>query len=253
MTETTPSRSRDRELWLRRGCALIVAGVAAYGSYHHQRDFALQGGADPTTAAMWPLSVDGLLLLATVGLLKSGQQASRRVRLAVWLSFLLGIAVSLAANIAAAPTLAWQPVLVAGWPPIALLLAAELLTHHPHPQEPAETPPPASTREPDRETRTETEHAARPRRVSTPRKPPAESGKPSAEHVMWEHYVREQADGRAPTGAELDRIAGTNNYGRTVLRRWRQHHRIPPTDPTQPSTTDTRYPAQPVRQVSEQT
>jgi Protein of unknown function (DUF2637) len=111
-TETTRPRGRDRELWLRRGCAVIVAGVAAYGSYEHQRDFALHGGADPTTAALWPLSVDGLLLLASVGLLTSGQQPSRRVRLAVWLSFLLGIAVSLAANIAAAPTLAWQPVLV---------------------------------------------------------------------------------------------------------------------------------------------
>ncbi len=49
MTETTRPRSRDRELWLRRGCALVVAGVAAYGSYEHQRDFALHGGADPVS------------------------------------------------------------------------------------------------------------------------------------------------------------------------------------------------------------
>jgi uncharacterized membrane protein len=133
MTETTETSRRDRELWLRRGCALIVAAVAAYGSYQHQRDFALHGGADTVSAALWPLSVDGLLLLATVGLLKTGQQTSRRIRLVIWLSFLLGIAVSLAANIAAAPTLAWQSILVAGWPPVALLLAAELLTHHPRP------------------------------------------------------------------------------------------------------------------------
>src|SRR5262249_43554120 len=90
MTETAQTsrpRHRDRELWLQRGCALIVAGVAAYGSYQHQRDFALHGGADPVSAARWPLSVDGLLLLATVGLLKSGHQASRRARLVIWLSF----------------------------------------------------------------------------------------------------------------------------------------------------------------------
>jgi hypothetical protein len=164
-TETTRSRGRDREVWLRRGCALIVASVAAYGSYEHQRDFALHGGADPVSAAMWPLSVDGLLLLATVGLLTSGQQqASRRVRLAVWLSFLLGIAVSLAANIAAAPTLAWQPVLVAGWPPVALLLAAELLlTHHPRSREQTETEPAVPGNEPDRETDNETNHAGTPK------------------------------------------------------------------------------------------
>lgn len=221
--ETTPSRGRDRELWLRRGCALIVAAVAAYGSYEHQRDFALHGGADPTTATLWPLSVDGLLLLATVGLLKSGQHASRRARLVVWLAFLLGIAVSLAANIAAAPTLAWQPVLVAGWPPVALLLAAELLTQHPHPREQSETAPAVSAQVPDSETGTNTNHALSATRTANPAKPPAEK-------VMWEHYRREQTNGRTPTGAELDRIAGTNNYGRTVLRRWRQQHRIPPAE-----------------------
>jgi hypothetical protein len=45
----------------------------------------------------------------------------------VCLAFLLGIGVSIAANIAAAPVLAWKPVLVAGWPPVAPLLAVELL------------------------------------------------------------------------------------------------------------------------------
>ncbi|WP_206313584.1 hypothetical protein [Streptomyces coryli] len=47
----------------------------------------------------------------------------------VWVAFLLGIVVSLAANIAAAPVLAWRPVLVAEWPPVALLLSVELLLH----------------------------------------------------------------------------------------------------------------------------
>lgn len=37
---------------------------------------------------------------------------------------------------------------------------------------------------------------------------------------MWVYYRRERSRGRTPTGAELDRVAGTNNYGRKVLRRW---------------------------------
>ena len=115
---------------MRPGCALMVAAVAAYASFEHQRAFALRGGADPTNAMLWPLSVDGLLL-ATVGLLKPGHR-TRRMRVAVWSAFLGCIAVSLAANTAAAPQLAWQPVLVAGWPPVALLLAVELLAHPPH-------------------------------------------------------------------------------------------------------------------------
>ncbi|WP_309505374.1 DUF2637 domain-containing protein [Streptomyces phytophilus] len=110
----------------------MVAGVAAYASYVHQHEFALQGGADATGAALWPLSVDGLLLLATAGLLNPSDSGSgRRGRVVASLAFGLGIAVSLAANVAAAPSLAWRPVLVAGWPPVALLLAVELLVHRP--------------------------------------------------------------------------------------------------------------------------
>ncbi|MGP4051898.1 DUF2637 domain-containing protein [Streptomyces sp. 2A115] len=125
------SRGLDLDAWIRPLCALVVAGVAAYASYVHQREFALQGGADEVSASLWPLSVDGLLLLATVGLLKPTAPHTRRARGAVWSAFLLGIAVSLAANIAAAPALEWKPVLVAGWPPVALLLSVELLVHRP--------------------------------------------------------------------------------------------------------------------------
>ncbi|MCT9083108.1 DUF2637 domain-containing protein [Streptomyces fulvoviolaceus] len=128
------------EVWVRRGCALVVASVAGYASYVHQREFALQGGADAVSATLWPLSVDGLLLLATVGLLNSSPNAGRRARTAVWLAFLLGIAVSLAANVAAAPALAWRPMLVAGWPPVALLLSVELLVHRPVSREHDESP-----------------------------------------------------------------------------------------------------------------
>ncbi|MFL6141830.1 MAG: hypothetical protein ACJ72N_08180 [Labedaea sp.] len=56
--------------------------------------------------------MDGLLLLVTVALVKLGHQ-TRRMRVAVWSAFLGCIAVSLAANIAAAPALAssrfWSP------------------------------------------------------------------------------------------------------------------------------------------------
>ncbi|MEV0220416.1 DUF2637 domain-containing protein [Streptomyces sp. NPDC050704] len=128
---TGGGRGVDLDAWVRSLCALVVAGVAAYASYVHQREFALQGGADEVSASLWPLSVDGLLLLATVGLLKPSGAGTRRARGAVWSAFLLGIAVSLAANIAAAPALEWKPVLVAGWPPVALLLSVELLVHRP--------------------------------------------------------------------------------------------------------------------------
>ncbi|MGW1293051.1 DUF2637 domain-containing protein [Streptomyces sp. NPDC002533] len=102
--------------WVRRLCALVVARVAAYASYVYQREFALRGGADPVRASLWPLSVDGLLMLSTAGLLRPVGMTSRRSRRSIWSAFMLGMGVSLAANIAAAPALAWRPVLVAGWP-----------------------------------------------------------------------------------------------------------------------------------------
>jgi Protein of unknown function (DUF2637) len=114
---TEIGRQSRGDVWVRRGCALLVAAVAAYSSYAHQRHFALVGGADQISAALWPLSVDGLVVLASLGLVRARSSTTMRARLALWVAFLLGVAVSLAANIAAAPTLSWQPVLVAGWPP----------------------------------------------------------------------------------------------------------------------------------------
>ncbi|HEX5406281.1 MAG TPA: hypothetical protein VFX16_28730 [Pseudonocardiaceae bacterium] len=40
---------------------------------------------------------------------------------------------------------------------------------------------------------------------------------------MWDHYQRKIDAGQSPpTGAELDEVAHTNNYGRAVLRKWRR-------------------------------
>jgi hypothetical protein len=52
------------------------------------------------------------------------------------------------------------------------------------------------------------------------------SVQPTAEQVMWNYFQAERALGRTPTGAELDRVAGTNNYGRSVIRQWREAGRI---------------------------
>ena len=247
-----PLRRVDWELCVRRFCALVVAGVAAFASFEHQRGFALRGGADPLNAWLWPFSVDGLLVLATVALLKTDSTTSRRGRVAAWLSFGLGVAVSLVANVAAAPELEWRPVLVAGWPPVALLLAVELLAHRSRPRDNNETAPstvPVVERDGAEEENPE------PIEVAVDTDPGDDGGvsaetcgesaaeshlapataaetvaeEPTAQEVMWAHYLREQAHGRVPTGAELDRVASTNNYGRTVLRQWREQGRIPAT------------------------
>jgi hypothetical protein len=134
------------------------------------------------------------------------------------LAFSLGICLSLCANIAAAPELSVFAVAVAACPPLALLLAVELLNRALKRQR-------ADTASETNAETAETSKAGDGTRavmrlavVSDEARPPAE---PTAEQRMWAYYLTEQARGRMPTGAELDRIAGTNNYGRKVLRRWR--------------------------------
>lgn len=239
MNDIQPQSSDQRhstlDLWSRRLATLAVAGVAAYASYQHQRDFALTGGADLTTARLWPFSVDGLLVLSTAGLLRDVRRTSRRARIFLWAAFAAGIIVSLAANIATAPSMSWAPILVAGWPPVALLLAVELLGHRrQRDAEPAD-------REPGNENESKTENLpkvvfeteSRPEPVETSEKVIALVGsrtaRRTAEQVMWDHYQRTRAAGLpAPTGAQLDEAAETNNYGRAVLRKWRRQGRTGP-------------------------
>lgn len=69
---------RDRGLWVQCAYTLLVAGGAAYASYRHGQSLALRFGADSTTAAIWPLIVDGLLTTATVELWKPGRDGKWR-------------------------------------------------------------------------------------------------------------------------------------------------------------------------------
>ncbi len=105
-------------------CTALVALGAAYVSYRHGCEFASRFGADETTAAIWPLIVDGLLTTATVELWKTtGQDRRASGRWAAWVAFIFGICLSLCANVAAAPELSVFAVAVAACPPLALLLA----------------------------------------------------------------------------------------------------------------------------------
>ncbi|MBE1577685.1 DUF2637 domain-containing protein [Amycolatopsis roodepoortensis] len=197
---------------LRIQCAstALVALGAAYASYIHGRQFALRFGADTMTASIWPLIVDGLLTTATVELWKPSRDNSSRWP--AWSAFVFGISLSLCANIASAPVTSAFGVAVAACPPLALLLAVELLNralkrHRTEPADPIHTKPGLLT----------------PTLVIPPLTPDQsdQSSRPTAEQLMWNHYQHEHAQGRTPSGAELDRVAGTHNSGRRNLRKWR--------------------------------
>ncbi|QYN20412.1 DUF2637 domain-containing protein [Amycolatopsis sp. DSM 110486] len=208
----------------------MVALGAAYASYRHGRGFALRFGADGVTASIWPLLVDGLLTIATVELWKSHHGARPEGRRVAWLAFVFGICLSLVANIGSAPMLRALQVTVAACPPLVLLLAVELLNGALKRRTAVETGSETASARRERSERClddesghETAEIVGLHSVSHP----STAGGMTAEQRMWEHYLREAAGGRTPNGAELDRVAGTHNYGRRVLRQWRAAKKIP--------------------------
>ncbi|WP_250285943.1 DUF2637 domain-containing protein, partial [Frankia sp. CiP1_Cm_nod2] len=109
---------------------VAVAAVAAFVSYRHMRGVALEQGEDRLAATVIPFSVDGLIVAASMTMLRDRRAGRPRS----WLSYTLltlGACASLAANVMhAEPTLAAR--IIAGWPPLALLGSYELLMRQIH-------------------------------------------------------------------------------------------------------------------------
>ncbi len=127
-SEPPPAGTAPRAGWARRiqvAGVVVVAAVAAVISYTHMRHLAI-GAGEGWRADILPLSVDGMMAVASMKALDQ-RRAGKRALLP-WAALLLGTGASLAANIAAAqPTLVGR--LVAAWPPVALVIALELLLH----------------------------------------------------------------------------------------------------------------------------
>jgi len=103
-----------------------VAGFAAVISYGHIYGVALHNGQTELASVLLPLSVDGLILAASLVLLHEAQQA-RPAPLLGQAMLALGVGATLAAN--ALYGLAWGPlgVVVSAWPAVAFIGAAEMV------------------------------------------------------------------------------------------------------------------------------
>jgi hypothetical protein len=116
--------SRRLIRWITTAAVIVVAACAARSSYEHQRTVVEMAG-EHRSAWYLPLSVDGMMLIASLNMLVRRWDGHRAGGL-TWIALLLGGAASLAANIAAAePT--WIGRLVAAWSPICLIVSYELL------------------------------------------------------------------------------------------------------------------------------
>jgi hypothetical protein len=104
---------------------VVVAITAAVISFSHVRALALRAGETELTSWLLPISIDGAVV-AAVSVLLADSRAGRRPAPLTWLLLALGLAASLAANVASAEPTATARA-VAAWPPVALALGIEVL------------------------------------------------------------------------------------------------------------------------------
>ena len=104
-----------------------VAGFAAVVSYSHIYGLGRAHGQDGVAARLLPLSVDGLILAASLVLLheaRNDRDAPRLARLMLW----LGIAATIGANIAYGAGYGLLGALISAWPAVAFIGAIEIAT-----------------------------------------------------------------------------------------------------------------------------
>jgi hypothetical protein len=131
--------------WRRIGYVLsflTVAGVAARVSYSHIREVALYGHQPGEVAALLPLAVDGMMLIATLAMAED-KAADRHPRGWARTGFWFGAAISTAANVAATVVAhGWEPLAigVAALAPLLLLWAIEIVARPGKPKPAAPAP-----------------------------------------------------------------------------------------------------------------
>jgi hypothetical protein len=104
---------------------VVVAAITAAASYVHMQVLASANGQGVMSYAL-PISVDGIMLVATMAMLVR-RQRGQSVRLA-WTCLALGVTLSIVANIASAYALpTWTQGAISAWPPLLLLLSIHLL------------------------------------------------------------------------------------------------------------------------------
>src|SRR5215471_7633145 len=112
--------------WSTAVAVLGVAAVAAVASYEHAYDLVRAHGETGWTGRMVPLTVDGLIYASSMVMLDSARRKMPVPALARWLLG-LGIAATLAANVAHGLGHGLTGAAVAAWPAVALVGSYELL------------------------------------------------------------------------------------------------------------------------------
>ena len=105
---------------------LAVAGIAAYISYWHAYAVVRQYGESGVTALLEPGTIDGLVYASSMVILHAARHRLPVPQLARWM-LALGIAASLAVNVAQGWSHGLVGAAAAAWPAVALVGSYELL------------------------------------------------------------------------------------------------------------------------------
>ena len=204
--------------WIYRGSAagvLVLAAAAFTLSYDALHQLALDSRVRPALAWLWPVVIDGTIVVALLTVLAAKRATTRTGY--PWMLAGLFSAASVAFNIAHAPD---RPVaqLVFAMAPIALVLTTHLLMqqaswrhHRPMPDHPRPVAAHEAGPEPD--------HPHTPADHPAPEPPSADgSAQLGARARVRAAYEAQLAAGQTPTGAGLARAAGVSErYGQRLL------------------------------------
>lgn len=132
MNDPTPkitgrARWSDRLITALAAVAVVaIAVVAAIVSYRHALTVARDHGETGATAYMTPITIDGLVVVASMVMLDAARRRQHPPVLA-WCALALGIGATLAVNILYGVQHGPVGAVIAAWPAVALTIAVELL------------------------------------------------------------------------------------------------------------------------------
>ena len=124
-----PAVSSTADTAIRASTAAVVpavAGIAAYISYRHAYIVVRQYGENGATAMLEPGTIDGLVYASSMVILHAARHRLPVPRLARWM-LALGIAASLAVNVAQGWSHGLVGAAAAAWPAVALVGSYEML------------------------------------------------------------------------------------------------------------------------------
>jgi hypothetical protein len=199
---------------------LLLAAAAFTLSYDALHQLALDSRVRPALAWLWPVVIDGTIVVALLTVLAAKRATARAAY--PWALAGLFSAASVAFNIAHAPD---RPVaqLVFAMAPVALVLTTHLLMQQASWRPPTSGRPaalaPQAILEPEQEGGSQPAHPHRPGDHPAPKPAGAEQlGNVGARARVRAAYQAQLAAGHTPTGAGLARAAGVSErYGQRLL------------------------------------